>query len=119
MPEAVFAHDVAWANASITEFAASEKVSLPVGGATNRRSRAARPITQKSVLRNILNKANQCFSQNVVIDVSFGRPCFAPDIVETILDGHQPRELQANELPCPFAMDWTRSGRLFLPHRWR
>jgi hypothetical protein len=46
--------------------------------------------------------------------VSFGRPCFAPDIVETILDGHQPRELQLNELPCPFAMDWTRSGRLFL-----
>lgn len=38
----------------------------------------------------------------------------APDIVETILDGRQPRELQLSALLGPFAMEWTTQRQRFL-----
>jgi hypothetical protein len=39
----------------------------------------------------------------------------APDIVEAILDGRQPPELQMDKFLKPFPVDWLQQRELFMP----
>jgi hypothetical protein len=44
----------------------------------------------------------------------------APEIVQAILDGHQPAEMQVDDLPAGFPLEWARQGErsaISAPHR--